>query len=68
MESDALIMRVIAGHTALMLCLKSDVGIRFSSHDLVADAKIMFFTSAGEAASKHSKRATTFVAASLVGD
>ena len=39
-ESDALIMRVIAGHRALMFCLRSDVGRWSSSHDLVADAKI----------------------------
>ena len=67
-ESDALIVRVIAGHRALMFCLRSDVVSGSSSHDLVANAKFMFFTYAGEAASKHSKRAATFVAASSVDD
>ena len=67
-ESDTLIMRVMAGHRALMFCLRRDVGSRSSSYDLVADAKIMFFTFAGEAASKHTKLAAIFVAASSVGD
>ena len=39
-ESDALIMRVMAGHRALMFCLRSDFGSGSSSHDLVADAKL----------------------------
>ena len=47
--SEALMIRASRGERASMCCLTIDVGSGSSSHDFVADASTIFFTSEGDA-------------------
>ena len=44
-DSEALMIRANKGERASMWCFTSDVGSGSSSHDFVADASAIFFTS-----------------------
>ena len=59
--SDALMIRVSRGERASMCCLTIDVGSGSSSHDFVANASTICFTSEGDACSNTSKCAPTTV-------
>ena len=59
--SEALMIRASRGERALMCCLTIYVGSGSSSHDFVADASTIFFTSEGDACSNTSKCAPTTV-------
>ena len=44
-DSEALMIRANKGERASMLCFTSDVGSGSSSHDFVANARVICFTS-----------------------
>ena len=66
-DSEALMIRANRGDRASMWCFTSGVGSGSSSHDFVADASTISFTSEGDAGSNTSKRALTTVGVSLAG-
>ena len=54
-DSDALMIRANKGERASMWCFASDVGSGSSSHNFVADARAVFFTSEDDAGSSTSE-------------
>ena len=60
-------IRANKGERASMWCFTSDVGSGSSSHDFVADASAIFFTSESDAGSNTSKRVLTTLGMSSAG-
>ena len=66
-DIEALMIRANKGERASMWCFTSDVGSGSSSHDFVADASTIFFTSESDAGSNTSKRVLTTLGMSSAG-
>ena len=66
-DSDVLMIRANRGERASMWSFTCDVGGGSSSHDFVADACAIFFTSESDAGSNISKRALATVGVSSAG-
>ena len=67
-DSEALIIRANRGERASMWCFTSDVCSGSSSHDFVADASGIFYTTECDAGSNTSKRVLTIVGVSSAGN
>ena len=67
-DNEVLMIRAYRGERASMWCFTSDVGSGSSSHDIVADASAIFFTSESDAGSNISKRALATVGMSSAGN
>ena len=64
--SEALMIRTSRGERASMCCLTIDVGSGSSSHDFVADASTIFFTSEGDACSNNCWRVVSWQRRSIL--
>ena len=66
-DSEALMIRANKGERASMWCFTSDVGSGSGSHDFVADASAIFFTSESDPGPNTSKRVLTTLGMSSAG-